>query len=198
MARILSQDDRRRQLNFVERLDDRRVLQRVALALRPPAGAQRVMTGRKRTGTLVLLAGLGRTACARRPAPVVAGALPEGLDGFLAAHPLAAGQPLRADEIGRSTAASWHIVQIVGAETPHRHRLHDLSAFVLRGEGVLTLDGRRIPMRAGDAALIARERRHWFANRGPGPSVTLAVFSPPLDAPDLVPEPEVDSKEGRR
>jgi mannose-6-phosphate isomerase-like protein (cupin superfamily) len=156
------------------------------------------MTARTRTGVLLLVASLVAAACARRPAPVVAGAIPEGLDAFLAVHPLAPGQPLRADEIGRSAAASWHIVQVAGAETPHRHRLHDLSVFVLRGEGVLTLDGRRIPLRAGDASLIARDRRHWFANRGPGTSVTLAVFSPPLDGPDLVPEPEVDSKEGRR
>jgi mannose-6-phosphate isomerase-like protein (cupin superfamily) len=147
---------------------------------------------------LLVAASLVASACSRRPTPVVAGAIPEGLDVFLAAHPLAAGQPVRADEIGRSTAASWHIVQIARSETPHRHRLHDLSVFMLRGEGVLTLDGRRIPLRAGDASLVARDHPHWFARGGSEPAVTLAVFSPPLDAPDLVPEPEVDSKEGRR
>jgi mannose-6-phosphate isomerase-like protein (cupin superfamily) len=198
MARILSQVDRRRQPNFLETSGDRRVLHRVGLAGRPHAGAQRVMTLRTWAGTLLLAASLVAASCARPPVPVVAGALPEGLDAFLAAHPLAPGQALRADEIGRSAAASWHIVQVATAETPHRHRLHDLSVFVLRGEGVLTLDGRRIPLRAGDASLVARDRPHWFVRRGPTPSVTLAVFSPPLDGPDLVPEPEVDSKEGRR
>jgi len=198
MAGILSQVGRRRQLNFLETLHDGGVLHRVGLARRARTGAQRVMTARIRTGALLLAATLVASACARRPSPVVAGAIPEGLDAFLAAHPLAAGQPVRADEIGRSTAASWHIVQIAGSETPHRHRLHDLSVFLLRGEGVLTLDGRRIPLRAGDATLVVRDHPHWFAHTGPGTSVTLAVFSPPLDAPDLVPEPEVDSKEGRR
>src|SRR5262245_59673838 len=156
------------------------------------------MTTRTRTGVLLLMASLVASACTRPTTPVVAGAIPEGLDAFLAAHPLAAGQPVRADEIGRSSAASWHIVQIAGSETPHRHRLHDLSVFMLRGEGVLTLDGRRTPWQAGDASLVARDHPHWFANTGPGVSVTLAVFSPPLDAPDLVPEPEVDSKGGHR
>jgi mannose-6-phosphate isomerase-like protein (cupin superfamily) len=150
------------------------------------------------TGGLLLAASLAGASCARQPAPVVAGALPGGLDAFLAAHPLTAGQPLRADEVGRTAAASWHIVQVATAETPHRHRLHDLAVFVLRGEGVLTLDGRGIPLRAGDAALIARDRPHWFARRGQKTAVSLAVFTPPLDAPDLVPEAEVDSKEGRR
>jgi len=143
-----------------------------------------------RAGAVVLAAILVAAACARRPAtPVVAGAIPEGLDAFLAAHPLAPGQPVRAEAIGRSVAASWHIVQVATAEPPHRHRLHDLSVFVLRGEGILTLDGRRIPMRAGDAALIPRDHPHWFVRGGSGPAVTLAVFSPPLDAPDIVPEP---------
>src|SRR5262245_63051683 len=156
------------------------------------------MTERMRTGALLLAASLAGASCARQPAPVVAGALPGGLDAFLAAHPLTAGQPLRADEVGRTAAASWHIVQVATAEAPHRHRLHDLSVFMLRGEGVLALDGRRIPLRAGDAALIPRDHPHWFVRGGSEPSVTLAVFSPPLDAPDLVPEPEVDSKGGRR
>jgi mannose-6-phosphate isomerase-like protein (cupin superfamily) len=156
------------------------------------------MPHRMWTGAVLLIAGLVAGACSRRPSPVVAGALPEGLDAFVAAHPLAAGQPLRADEIGRTPAASWHVVQVATAEAPHRHRTHDLAVFVLRGEGVLTLDGRRIPLRAGDAALVARDRVHWFARGGPQTAVTLAVFTPALDAPDLVPEPQVDSKEGRR
>ena len=146
----------------------------------------------------LLAAAVWASGCARPHLPVVAGALPHGLDAFVAAHPLAAGQPLRADEVGRTPAASWHVVQVATAETPHRHRLHDLAVFVLRGEGVLTLDGRSIPLGAGDAALVARDRVHWFARRGPQTAVALVVFTPALDAPDVVPEPEVDSNEGRR
>ena len=147
-------------------------------------------------GPLVGLLCLG--GCARPPIATVIGALPEGLQAFLAAHPLAAGQPLRADEIGRTPAASWHVVQVATAETPHRHRTHDLAVFVLRGEGVLTLDGQRIVLGAGDAALVARDRVHWFARQGGAPAVALVVFTPALDAPDVVPEPGVDSRRERR
>jgi mannose-6-phosphate isomerase-like protein (cupin superfamily) len=136
--------------------------------------------------------------CGAARYPTVAGTIPGGVEAFLAAHPLAAGQALRIDEVSRSPSASWHLVQVAGAETPHRHRFHDLSVFVLRGEGVLTLDGREIPLRAGDAAVVPRERPHWFARRGPRLAVSLAVFTPPLDAPDLVPEPAVDTMGGRR
>ena len=126
------------------------------------------------------------------------GALPDGLDAFLASHRLSAGQPLRADRIDRSRAASWHVVQVQGAESPHRHRTHDLTVLVLRGAGVLTLDGRATPMRAGDAAVVPRDRVHWFARSGDEPAVALAVFTPALDAPDSVPESGVDTMGDRR
>jgi quercetin dioxygenase-like cupin family protein len=133
------------------------------------------------------LALVGAAACARRPAPIVAGAFPNGLDGFLRAHPVAAGQPLRADEVARTGAATWHVVQVATGESPHRHRTHDLTVLVLQGEGILTLDGARIAMRAGDAAVVPRDRPHWFTRRGAVPAVALVVFTPPLDAPDSLP-----------
>ncbi len=168
-----------------------------------PAGRRETTSRIGRRLAVLLVVGfvpgaLGCGAGARRPAPVVAGVLPDGVDPFLAAHPLAAGQALRADEVGRTADASWHLVQVATAESPHRHRFHDLAVFVLRGEGVLTLDERPITLRAGDAALVARDRVHWFARRGAEPAVALVVFTPALDAPDVVPEPVVDSREGRR
>jgi len=149
-------------------------------------------------GILPLCLALLLGACARPRTPLVAGALPDGLDAFLASHPLSAGQPLRADRIDRSRAASWHVVQVQTAEGPHRHRAHDLTVLMLRGTGVLTLDGQATPMRAGDAAVIPRDRVHWFAQSGDEPAVTLAIFTPPLDAPDSVHEPGVDTMGDRR
>src|SRR5262245_51842435 len=147
---------------------------------------------------LVLALGMLQVCCSASRPPVVAGALPGGLDAFLAGHPLAPGQALRLDEVGRTASASWHVAQVRGAETPHRHRAHDLAVFVLRGEGVFTLDGRPTTLRPGDAALVPRDRVHWFARRGNQTAVSLVVFTPPLDAPDLVPEPGVDTMgEGR-
>jgi quercetin dioxygenase-like cupin family protein len=158
----------------------------------------RRLPGRVSALALLLAWGLGSGGCTRSRAPIVAGALPEGLDAFIAAHPLAGGQALRADEIARGPAASWHVVQVATAERPHRHRQHDLTVVVLRGAGVLTLDGRPIAMQAGDAAVVTRDRPHWFARRGSHPAVALVTFTPALDAADSVPEAEVDSRQDRR
>ncbi|MCW5892545.1 MAG: cupin domain-containing protein [bacterium] len=148
-------------------------------------------------------------ACPLRPATpaaprVLVGAVESrGLPGFLAAHPLAPGQGLRADEVGRTAAASHHVVQVATAETPHRHRSHDLTVTVLEGEGVLHVEERALPMRAGDVAVVARGVPHWFARTGARTAVAFVVFTPPLDAPDTQPvEPlapaAVDSAKGRR
>jgi quercetin dioxygenase-like cupin family protein len=147
-----------------------------------------------RTVLLACLAGLG--CAARRPATIV-GAVPEGLDALIAAHPLGAGQPPRADEIARAPGASYHVVQVRGAESPHRHHAHDLAVFVLGGEAMLTLDGTPTPLHTGDAAVIPRDRSHWFARRGDETAVALVVFAPALDAPDTVPD-SVDAIPGRQ
>src|SRR5205814_5559824 len=103
-----------------------------------------------------------------------------GLDEFLAAHPLADGQTIRADEVGRTASASYHLVQVRGSESPHRHAAHDLTVFVLRGRGTLTLGEGRRALAAGDAAAIPRGAVHWFANGGPPAALALAVFTPPV------------------
>jgi quercetin dioxygenase-like cupin family protein len=126
-------------------------------------------------------------ACGPRSPRVVLGPLAGGLDPFVAAHPLAPGQDFRADEVGRTTSASYHLVQVRGHERPHRHLAHDLTVLVMRGKGTLTLGAERIDLAAGDAAVIRRGEVHWFSNGGRGPALTLAVFAPPLDAPDSVP-----------
>jgi quercetin dioxygenase-like cupin family protein len=131
------------------------------------------------------------------PAPVTStlyvGALRHGVDAFLTGHPLAPGAEIRADEVGRSEAASLHLVQVRGRETPHRHERHDLVVHVLRGAGVLHLAGERLPMRAGDVVLVRRGVAHWFAADAGAMAIALVTFAPPLDAPDSVPVPDVDS-----
>ena len=142
------------------------------------------MRSSRRSPTLVLAVAL-LAACAPRR-PQVAGSVPD-LDGFLTAHPLAPGEPLRADEVGRTASASYHIVQVVRGEEPHRHLVHDLTLVVLRGRGVLVIGSERFAVRAGDAAVIPRATPHALVNEERAPAVTLAIFSPPLDAPDRAP-----------
>lgn len=133
--------------------------------------------------------------CATRPPYLGVGALASGLGPFLAAHRPAAGQNIRADEIDRTTSASYHVVQVADRETPHTHGTHDLTVLVLRGTGTLTLDGATVSMAAGDVVVVPRGRVHWFARSGDEPAIALVTFTPPLDAPDTIP---VDSGGGRR
>lgn len=132
---------------------------------------------------LVVLVG-----CASRSPRVVVGPLVSDLDALLASHPAVAGQEVSAAEVGRSAAASYHLVQVIGSERPHRHRTHDVAVFLLRGHGTLTLGDSRVALRAGDVAVVPRDRSHWFHNDGNEAAVALAIFTPPLDAPDNVPE----------
>ena len=124
------------------------------------------------------------------------GPLASGLAPFLAAHPMAPGQSIRADEVGRTPGASYHVVQVRGAETPHRHVAHDVAALVLCGQGAMTVGGERRSIAAGDVTVIPRGTPHFFANTGRDVSVALVTFTPPLDAPDT--EPVIDSPPDRR
>jgi quercetin dioxygenase-like cupin family protein len=136
---------------------------------------------------VAVLLGVVVAGCAPRTPRVPVGALDAGLAPFLAAHPLAEGQNIRADEVGRSASASYHLVQVRGGESPHRHATHDLTVFVLRGDGTLNLEAQRVALAAGDAAVVPRGTVHWFVNHARAPALAFVVFSPPLDAPDTVP-----------
>jgi quercetin dioxygenase-like cupin family protein len=136
--------------------------------------------------------------CAPHAAHVVTPSGIATVDELCASRPLTAGAETRADLIARSEGASVHLVQVRGAEKPHRHAVHDLSVTMLRGEGVLRLGGVTRMLRAGDVSFVPRGVPHWFTRTGAEVVVTLAVFSPPLDAPDSVPVDDVDSSPSAR
>ena len=156
------------------------------LAARPPGGR------------VLWLAGVVLAGCAARMPRVTPGPLAGGLGPFLASHPLAAGQAIRADEVGRTAGASYHLVQACGSERPHRHATHDLTAVVLQGRGALVQESGRTPMAPGDAAVVPRGTTHWFAPDAGTCAAALVVFTPPLDAPDVVPVGSIDSPAGGR
>lgn len=144
------------------------------------------------------VAGAGALAllgCASRGPRVAVGPLDAGVDAFLAAHPRPADQEIRVDEVARTATASYHVVQMAGRESPHRHVAHDLTVIVLRGRGTLVRGADVVPMTAGTIALVPRGTLHWFAREGRGAAVALVVFTPPLDEPDTVPATGVDSEE---
>ena len=141
---------------------------------------------------MLLLAG-----CGGRVRVLVDGA-PIDVAELVRRFPLGPTETLRADPIGRTEGASLHLVQIRGAETPHRHLAHDLVVTLVRGEGTLTLAGTRQPLAAGDVAVVPRGTSHWFERSGCQPAVAVATFVPPLDAPDIVLDGRVDSARGTR
>ncbi len=143
--------------------------------------------------TFMLLAMSVAVGCAPRTPHVVTPSDFADVDELCRRHPIADGANVRADELGRSAAASVHVVQVRGAEAPHRHAAHDLAVTMLRGEGILHIAGGERRVRAGDVSFVPRGVPHWFVRTGADVAVTLAVFSPPLDAPDTVPVADVDS-----
>jgi uncharacterized cupin superfamily protein len=135
----------------------------------------------------IILLAVAMSGCVARPPDVVT---PDGawsLDDLLRQHPIEARANIRADMIARTTTTSVHLAQIRGGETPHRHMTHDLTVTMLRGKGRVTIDGAARSVAAGDVVVIPRGAAHFFVNTGGDIAVSLAVYSPPMDAPDTVP-----------
>jgi mannose-6-phosphate isomerase-like protein (cupin superfamily) len=85
---------------------------------------------------------------------------------------------------GSSPDATFQLVEARTPEKPHVHESHDLTVVLLRGRGILHVEGREHPMAAGDVVHIGRGRVHAFVTSGPEPTLGLAIFSPVLTAPD--------------
>ena len=60
----------------------------------------------------------------------------------------------------------------------HSHAGMDKLYLVLEGEGVLLLDGRELPMRAGDLVVAPEGVPHGIRNDGAGRLLVLAVLAP--------------------
>jgi mannose-6-phosphate isomerase-like protein (cupin superfamily) len=110
--------------------------------------------------------------------------------------------PVAVLDLGRTAWVSEHLAVVREGEVPHYHRFHDLTVSVLRGEGVMDVEGRRFTMKEGDVAHINRGVRHYFRNSGKEPAAAFVVFSPPFDGRDTVtvevPAAEAPKPEGRR
>jgi mannose-6-phosphate isomerase-like protein (cupin superfamily) len=109
------------------------------------------------------------------------------LDRWLAENPLPPGDNIKVATLGQGPSASHHIVQIRDRETPHLHKAHDATVFMVKGQGFLMLEKRRIGLTAGDVVYIPRGAVHAFTNTGREPAVAFAIYSPPFDGKDIVP-----------
>ena len=142
---------------------------------------------------VVLVAWTAWGCAARRSPTIVTRDDAQAAAALCAKYPIGETENVRIVPVERVTGGSAYLVQVRRGETPHRHLAHDLVVTVLAGQGVLTIGDAQRPLRAGDVAIVPRGVPHWFTNTGDRPSVTFAVFVPPLDAPDSVPVDRVDS-----
>jgi mannose-6-phosphate isomerase-like protein (cupin superfamily) len=109
------------------------------------------------------------------------------LEKMLAENPLPPGENIKVITLGQGPAASHHVVQIRDRETPHVHKTHDATVTMLKGQGYLMLEQRRIDLTAGDVVYIPRGAAHYFTNTAREPTVAFAIYSPPFDGKDMVP-----------
>jgi quercetin dioxygenase-like cupin family protein len=106
------------------------------------------------------------------------------LDKILADNPLAPGDNIKAANLGRSASASQHVVQIRDREVLHVHKIHDVTVTMMRGQGYLVMDRKRIHLKAGDIIHIPRAVAHQYVNTSSAPTVVMAVYSPAFDGKD--------------
>ena len=109
------------------------------------------------------------------------------LEKMLAENPLPMGENIKVITLGQGPAASHHVVQIHDRESPHLHKTHDATVMMLKGQGYLMLEQRRIDLMVGDVVYIPRGAAHYFTNTAREPTVAFAIYSPPFDGKDIVP-----------
>jgi mannose-6-phosphate isomerase-like protein (cupin superfamily) len=81
----------------------------------------------------------------------------------------------------RRSQAAEMVIPPGGAEgdAKNRHRGADQWLFVLSGTGTATVNGTRVPLRAGTLLLIEHRDKHEVKNTGRGLLRTLNVYVPP-------------------
>jgi len=136
----------------------------------------------------VVLVGCSTAATAPHPDPLLAMRYDKGVEAYdldsLVAR--AAPGPVAVVDLGRTAWVSHHVAIVREGEQPHYHRFHDLTVVVLRGEGIMDIEGRRVALKAGDVAYVQRGVRHYFRNTGKDLAAAFVTFSPPFDGRDMV------------
>ncbi len=109
------------------------------------------------------------------------------LEKILDEYPLAPGENIKVVNLGRSASASQHVVQVRDQEIPHVHKIHDVTMSMMRGQGYLVMDNKRVNLKAGDVVHIPRGAVHYFVNTDSTPAVAFAVYAPAYDGKDTYP-----------
>jgi mannose-6-phosphate isomerase-like protein (cupin superfamily) len=105
----------------------------------------------------------------------------------LADNPLGPNENIKLTTLGQGQGASHHVVQIRNRESPHLHKAHEGTVFMVRGRGYLVMPKLKITLTAGDIVHIPRGVPHYYVNTDLAPTVAFVVFAPPFDGKDNVP-----------
>lgn len=91
----------------------------------------------------------------------------------------------RADKMGKSTLyhSSHLMVGLNAFEPGQAHELHahagmDKAYFVVEGEGLFLLDGKALPMKAGDLLVAPEDVPHGIRNNSSARLLVMAVLAP--------------------
>jgi quercetin dioxygenase-like cupin family protein len=91
----------------------------------------------------------------------------------------------RADAMGKSTIfRSSHLMIGLNAFEPgqahalHAHAGMDKAYMVVEGEGLFLLDGRELPMKAGDLLVAPADVPHGVRNNSHGRLLVMAILAP--------------------
>ena len=102
------------------------------------------------------------------------------LDDFFASHPLKAGEPTRGDKIFESPRC---VVTLVTNKGPligrHIHTSAEEIVFVYKGTGEMYINGKWIPVKAGDLHVCPRGMAHATRVVGEGQMEVISIFAPP-------------------
>jgi len=104
----------------------------------------------------------------------------------VAAQPMSGNDNIVVTRLGRTPEQSHQLVRVRDREPVHFHARHDLTVFILHGQGVILLGDREQPCGPGDVIHIPRGQIHAFINTGNEVAVAYTIFSPPYDGQDQV------------
>jgi mannose-6-phosphate isomerase-like protein (cupin superfamily) len=78
------------------------------------------------------------------------------------------------------------IFDVGGKTPPNRHQIAVEMFFVLKGQGVATCDGKRVPIQAGDSILVPPNGVHVVENTGSSRLYALCIMVPNEDFAELI------------
>ena len=125
------------------------------------------------------------------PTATASGVAVADIDSLLTAYPLGE-DPWRTDVIAYDSASSIHLIQVGSLMESHRHQGHEENIWIVRGAGVLTVNGDKYRVKAGQVVHIPRNKVHAFRSLGSVAAVLVSVFSPGFDGKDQVYEAASD------